>query len=125
VSVLDVVPPALLFAPMVEEEDDVSVEPMLLELLELLGVVVPAADVSAEPALGAVPEVWAMATPPARAAATARVVKVLRVAFMDCTPGLRACEAHSGWKKKAGGCQLFFSLSRAREPEVGRWRQRL
>jgi hypothetical protein len=123
VSVLEVVPLVPLLAPM-EDEDDVSVEPAVLEL-ELLVVVVPAADVSVEPAPGLVPEVWAMATPPARAAATARVVKVLRVAFMDCTPGLRACEAHSGWKKKAGGCQLFFSLSRALEPEVGRWRQRL
>jgi hypothetical protein len=107
VSVLEVVPLVLLLAPM-EDEDDVSVEPVVLEL-ELLGVVVPAADVSAEPALGAVPEVWAMATPPARAAATARVVKVLRVAFMDCTPGLRAGEALSDWKENAGGVASCFS----------------
>lgn len=122
---LEVVLLVVLFAP-VEDEDDVSVEaPMLPEVLELLGVDVPAADVSEEPALGLVPDVWAMATPPARAAATARVVRVLRVAFMEFTPGCVLVKHFRGWKKKAGDCQLFFSLCRARNREVGRWRQRL
>ena len=82
--------------------------PVLLPVLEdgVLPALVPALPLP-------LPEVWPTArpTPPAKAAAVARVVRYFLVLFISLllmeAPTADVRCRKEGWKKNAGGCQLF------------------